>query len=56
MWASPSKIPTNISLTSSGIFINLLSEEDNLLTPLVEANNTKLDKIYIIGFGSILIS
>lgn len=56
MWASPSKIPINTSLTSSGIFINLLSEGDNLLIPLVEANNTtKVEIKYIIGFWSIYI-
>ena len=57
MWASPSKIPINTSLTSSGNFINLLSERDSLLLSLVEANNTtKLVIKYIIGLLSIYIT
>jgi len=44
MWASPSKIPTSISLTLSGNFIKALSEEDKRTTPLVvrAANKTQL--------------
>ena len=44
MWASASKIPTNISLISSGIVIKALSAEDKRIIPLVErvAYNTKL--------------
>jgi hypothetical protein len=44
MWASPSKIPTNTSLTSSGNLIALLSEGDKRLIPFVEraANSTWL--------------
>lgn len=39
---SPSKIPINISLTSSGNVIKALSDEDKRVTPLVERaeNNT----------------
>ena len=42
MWASPSKIPINTSLTSSGNLIAVLSEEDKRVIPFVErvANNT----------------
>ena len=36
MWPSPSKIPTNISFISSGIFIKALSAEDKRTIPLVE--------------------
>ena len=36
MWASPSKIPTRISLISSGNLIKALSEEDKCLIPSVE--------------------
>ena len=45
MWASPSKIPINTSLTSSGNVIVALSEKDKRVTPQVErtANNTKPD-------------
>ena len=44
MWASPSKIPINISLISSGIFIEALSDLDKRSIPFVEraANNIKL--------------
>ena len=44
MWASPSKIPINISLISSGIFIEALSDLDKRPIPCVEraANNIKL--------------
>ena len=42
MWASPSKIPINTSFTSSGNFIEALSEGDKRVIPFVEraANNT----------------
>jgi len=42
MWASPNKIPINTSFTSSGSFIEALSEEDKRVIPFVEraANNT----------------
>ena len=45
MWASPSKIPTSISLISSGNWIKALSEEDKRLIPSVEriACTTELD-------------
>lgn len=49
---SPSKIPINISLTSSGNVIKALSDEDKRVTPLVERaeNNTWLEiKNIIIG-------
>jgi hypothetical protein len=36
MWASPSNIPANTSLTSSGNFIAALSEGDKRIIPLVE--------------------
>ena len=44
MWASPSKIPINISLISSGIFIEALSDLDKRTIPFIEqaANNLKL--------------
>ena len=44
MWASPSKIPINISLISSGIFIEALSDLDKRPIPFVDraANNIKL--------------
>lgn len=42
MWASPSKIPINTSLTSPGNLIAVLSDEDKRVIPFVErvANNT----------------
>ena len=52
MWASPSKIPINTSLTSSGSVIKALSDEDKRVIPLVERaeNNTELEiKKTIIG-------
>lgn len=44
MWASPSKIPINISLISLGNSIAVLSDEDKRVNPFVErvANNTQL--------------
>ena len=44
MWASPSKIPINISFTSSGNFFEALSAGDKRVIPFVEraANNTEL--------------
>ena len=44
MWASPSKIPINISLISSGNSITVLSDEDKRVIPFVEraTNNTRL--------------
>ena len=36
MWASPSKIPTNISFVSLGIDTKALSAEDKRLIPFVE--------------------
>ena len=36
MWASPSKIPTNISFTISGNMIKDLSDADRRLIPFVE--------------------
>ena len=49
--ASPSKITTNISLTSSGNTIRALSEEDKRSIPFVEreACNTRLGTINIKG-------
>ena len=43
MWAYPSKIPTEISFTSSSILIEALSEEDKRGIPFVElaACNTR---------------
>ena len=43
-WASPSKIYINISLISSGKFIEALSTEDKRVIPFVEraTNNTRL--------------
>ena len=43
-WASPSKIPINISFISSGNFFEALSVGDKRVIPLVEraANNTEL--------------
>lgn len=43
MWPSPSKIPTNVSFTSS--VIKALSAEDKRLIPFVEAKKTKLASI-----------
>ena len=42
MWASPSKIPINTSLASSGNLIAALSDEDKRIIPFVErvAKNT----------------
>lgn len=45
MWASPSKIPTNVSFTSSGTVIKALNAEDKRLIPFVEAKKTKLASI-----------
>ena len=44
MWASPNKIPTNISFISSGIAMIALSSEDKRIIPFVEraANKIKL--------------
>ena len=42
MWASPSNIPVNISLTSSGNFLAALSEGDKRVIPLVERPENKL--------------
>ena len=42
MWASPSNIPVNISLTSSGNFIAALSEGDKRVIPLVERPENNL--------------
>jgi len=36
MWASPSKIPINISFISSGIIIKALSADDKRTIPFVE--------------------
>lgn len=36
MWASPSKVPTNISLISSGIVISALWADDKRTIPFVE--------------------
>lgn len=49
--ASPSKIPTNTSFTSSGNAIWALSEEDKRPIPFVEraACNTRLGTISIKG-------
>ena len=57
MWASPSKIPTNTSLTSSGNFIAALSEGDKRIIPFVEraANNTQLDTKNITGDKSTVV-
>ena len=43
MWASPNKIPINISFTSSGNFFEALSAGDKRVIPFVEraANNTE---------------
>lgn len=51
MWPSPSKIPTNISFTSSGNVIFALSEEDKRSIPFVEREscNTRLGTINIKG-------
>ena len=44
MWASPSKIPINISLISSCIFIEALSDFYKRSIPFIElaSNNIKL--------------
>lgn len=42
MWASPSNIPINTSLTSSGNFIAALSEGDKRIIPLVERPENNL--------------
>lgn len=41
---SPSKIPTNVSFTSSGTVIKALKAEDKRLISFVEAKKTKLVK------------
>jgi hypothetical protein len=55
MWASPSKIPVNISFTSSGNFIEALSVGDKRVIPFVERaeNNTRLYIKNSIGYKSI---
>lgn len=58
MWAFPSKIPSNIYLTSFGKYIRALSEEDKRPIPFVEreACNTRLGTTNIKGEKSKLMS
>lgn len=42
IWPSPSKIPINISLTSTGNSIEALSKGDKRLIPFVERCKTKV--------------